>query len=107
VSITQYRYGIPTIAVLSLIAWLALGGANICGFIDWGVDAPPDARHYGCDNTFTRVLRDLAGDRYRSPSYDFVYDPYLSYVWLFGIGFAIWYAFRSIRLRRLRLLAGE
>jgi hypothetical protein len=100
--LTQFRYGILFVLGISFITWLAIGAANICGFVDYAYGPPPDARTYGCDNLLTRQVRMMVGDLYRSPSYDFVYDPNLSFVWLSGVGLAIWALVRWILQDRER-----
>ena len=98
--LTQYRKGLPFVAFVSLVAWLASGAANICMHADYAYPVPTDARLYGCDNQFTRNIRILTGDLFRTSSYDLVYDPYLSYLWLLGIGLVVWYLGRTLALRR-------
>ena len=100
--LTQYRYGLVAVAAVAIFTWLLLGITTFdCPLVDYYPLRTPDARIDGaCDTLFTKTLRSLAGDLYRMPSYDFVYDIYFSYIWLFGIGFAFWYAGRTLYLRR-------
>lgn len=103
--LTQYHHGIPFVVAVSFVSWLASSFNTECFIVDYGpgYQPPPDARSGGCDTVFTKALRTLTGNNmYREPSYDAIYDPYFSFLWMLGIAFAAWYV-----VRRQLLLCGS
>lgn len=101
--LTQYHHGVPFVVAISFAVWLGLNASTTCfsAIIVEGYDIPPDARLGGCDSIFTRALRTLTGDTERKPFYDIIYNVNFSFVWVFGIVFAVWYLWRRRSMTNL------
>jgi len=97
-----YRHGLILVTAISFGLWLAASSTQSCFFamIVEGAEISPDARLGGCDSAFTAGLRTLAGDMYRKPFYDVIYDVNFSFLWLFGIAFAAWFLVHKLYLQR-------
>lgn len=99
--LTQYRHGLILVGAVSVGLWIAVSATNFCfsALIAEGAEIPPDARLGGCDNALTAGLRTLAGDMYRKPFYDIIYDVNFSFLWLLGVALAAWLVARKLYLR--------
>jgi hypothetical protein len=100
--LTQYHHGIPFVVAVSFALWVVSQSGYSCYSISVSVDykVRPDDRLGGCDSYLTGALRAFAGDTYRKPFYDAIYDTGIAFTWLFGIVFTVWYLARLSLLQR-------